>query len=145
MQKNGTTCFMRGAVFFRFAGFIELDGTLSCVLRQFRLILSYELVRRGEGLMSSSDLLLSLSQKALQLLQEDADKIEKLIEVQMENLATRKCPLYEEVLDTQMYGLSREIDFAIRAELISEIAGKQIMMKLERNLAQLYEALNEKK
>ncbi|GAA4856732.1 YlaN family protein [Paenibacillus vulneris] len=94
--------------------------------------------------MSSSELLLGLSQKALYLLQEDADKIEKLIEVQMENLTTRKCPLYEEVLDTQMYGLSREIDFAIRAELITETVGKQILVKLERNLAQLYEALNKK-
>ncbi|TDF96536.1 YlaN family protein [Paenibacillus piri] len=94
--------------------------------------------------MSSSELLLSLSQKALHLLQEDADKIEKLIEVQMENLTTRKCPLYEEVLDTQMYGLSREIDFAIRADLINEAAGKLILVKLERNLAELYEALNKK-
>ncbi|WP_082053227.1 YlaN family protein [Gordoniibacillus kamchatkensis] len=91
--------------------------------------------------MSSSDLLLTLNQKALQLLQEDADKIEKLIEVQMENLTTRKCPLYEEVLDTQMYGLSREIDFAVRAGLVTDSVGKQILSKLERNLAQLYEAL----
>ncbi|AEI42439.1 YlaN family protein [Paenibacillus mucilaginosus] len=93
----------------------------------------------------SSDVLLSLSQKALQLLQEDADKIEKLIEVQMENLTTRKCPLYEEVLDTQIYGLSREIDFAIRAELVQEAAGKQILVKLERNLAALYEAMSQNK
>jgi uncharacterized protein YlaN (UPF0358 family) len=63
----------------------------------------------------------------------------------MENLTTRQCPLYEEVLDTQMYGLSREIDFAVRAGLITVVAGKEIMSKLERNLAQLYEALNEKK
>ncbi|MFC0213194.1 DUF1507 family protein [Paenibacillus chartarius] len=91
--------------------------------------------------MSSSDLLLTLNHKAIQLLQEDADKIEKLIEVQMENLTTRQCPLYEEVLDTQMYGLSREVDFAVRAGLITEQAGKQILSKLERNLAQLYEAL----
>jgi uncharacterized protein YlaN (UPF0358 family) len=99
---------------------------------------------QGGSSMSSSDLLLSLSQKAFLLLQEDADKIEKLIEVQMENLTTRKCPLYEEVLDTQMYGLSREIDFAIRADLISEVTGKQILIKLERNLAELYEALSKK-
>lgn len=100
---------------------------------------------RGKLGMSSSDLLLDMNQKALNLLQEDADKIEKLIEVQMENLTTRQCPLYEEVLDTQMYGLSREIDFAIRAGLISELPGKQILNKLERNLAELYEALNNKK
>jgi uncharacterized protein YlaN (UPF0358 family) len=91
--------------------------------------------------MSSSDPLIQLSNKAFQLLQEDAKKIETLIQVQMENLATRKCPLYEEVLDTQMYGLSREIDFAVRAGLIQESDGKELMFKLERNLADLYDAL----
>ncbi|QJC52399.1 YlaN family protein [Paenibacillus albicereus] len=94
--------------------------------------------------MSSPEVLVHLHQKAVQLLQDDANKIEKLIEVQMENLATRKCPLYEEVLDTQMYGFSREVDFAVRAGLIEELAGKAIISKLERNLAQLYEALDQK-
>ncbi len=92
--------------------------------------------------MSTSEILLNLNQKALILLQEDANKIEKLIEVQMTTLTNRRCPLYEEVLDTQMYGCSREIDFAVRAGLINEAAGKEIMSKLERNLAKLYEALN---
>lgn len=91
--------------------------------------------------MSSSEMLLQLNQKAMHLLQEDARKIENLIQVQMENLATRQCPLYEEVLDTQMYGLSREIDFAVRAGLIQESEGKELLVNLERNLAQLYEAL----
>jgi uncharacterized protein YlaN (UPF0358 family) len=95
----------------------------------------------GEEIVSSSEILLTLHQKAYTLLEEDADKIEKLIEVQMENLTTRKCPLYEEVLDTQMYGLSREVDFAIRAGLITDNIGKEILSKLERNLAKLYEAL----
>jgi uncharacterized protein YlaN (UPF0358 family) len=99
----------------------------------------------GGNLMSSSDVLLELNHKALNLLQEDADHIEKLIELQMATLTNRRCPLYEEVLDTQMYGLSREIDFAVRAGLISEFAGKQILSKLERYLAQLYEALNDNK
>lgn len=94
--------------------------------------------------MSSSDFMEQLNKKALSLLQGDADKIEKLIEVQMENLATRKCPLYEEVLDTQMYGFSREVDFAVRAGLVQEVVGKEILSKLERNLAVLYEALNSK-
>lgn len=95
--------------------------------------------------MSSSEILLTLHQKAYNLLEEDADKIEKLIEVQMENLTTRKCPLYEEVLDTQMYGLSREVDFAVRAGLITDNIGKDILSKLERNLAKLYEALGNNK
>lgn len=91
--------------------------------------------------MASSDVMVHLNQKALRLLQEDADKIEKLIAIQMENLATRKCPLYEEVLDTQMYGFSRAVDFAVRAGLLDEGAGKQLVMELERNLALLYEAM----
>ncbi|MNV89260.1 hypothetical protein D3C71_1835410 [compost metagenome] len=62
----------------------------------------------------------------------------------MENLATRYCPLYEEVLDTQMYGFSKEVDFAVRAGLVPEQTGKLVLSELERNLAVLYEALNKK-
>lgn len=62
----------------------------------------------------------------------------------MQNLTTRQCPLYEEVLDTQIYGFSREVDFAIRAGLIDEKSGKEMISRLERNLATLYEALNQK-
>ncbi|ANY72055.1 MULTISPECIES: YlaN family protein [Paenibacillus] len=93
--------------------------------------------------MTSSDLQEQLNLKAISLLHEDADKILKLIEVQMENLATRYCPLYEEVLDTQMYGFSKEVDFAVRAGLLPESTGKQLISKLERNLALLYEAMNQ--
>ncbi|GIO55490.1 YlaN family protein [Paenibacillus cellulositrophicus] len=92
--------------------------------------------------MTSSELQEQLNIKAINLLKDDAEKIEKLIEVQMENLATRYCPLYEEVLDTQMYGFSREVDFAVRAGLVPELTGKQLVSELEKNLANLYEALN---
>ncbi|MBB5172218.1 YlaN family protein [Texcoconibacillus texcoconensis] len=80
------------------------------------------------------------SEKAYALLKEDAQKILKLIEVQMENLTMPQCPLYEEVLDTRMFGLSREIDFAIRLNLISEEAGKELLDELERQLSALHEA-----
>ncbi|MED3038156.1 DUF1507 family protein, partial [Bacillus tropicus] len=46
-------------------------------------------------------------EKALALLQADAEKILRLIKVQMDHLTMPQCPLYEEVLDTQMFGLSR--------------------------------------
>ena len=80
------------------------------------------------------------SEKAYALLKADANKILKLIEVQMTNLTMPQCPLYEEVLDTQMFGLSKEIDFAIRLELIEEELGKQLLSELERQLAALHEA-----
>lgn len=95
--------------------------------------------------MSAPEMTEFMHERAIRLLQDDAGKIEKLIEVQMENLTTRQCPLYEEVLDTQMYGFSREVDFAIRAGLISETDGKEILSRLERNLATLYEALDRKR
>ncbi|MFD1126853.1 YlaN family protein [Paenibacillus sp. 453mf] len=94
--------------------------------------------------MTSSNLQEHLSSKAISLLEEDADKIKKLIQVQMENLATRYCPLYEEVLDTQVFGFSKEVDFAVRAGLLPAETGKQLVNNLERNLAVLYEALNNK-
>ena len=80
------------------------------------------------------------SKKAYALLKADAEKIQKLIEVQMENLTMPQCPLYEDVLDTQMFGLSREIDFAIRLNLIEAEIGKQLLTDLERKLASLHEA-----
>ncbi|WP_188631681.1 YlaN family protein [Lentibacillus kapialis] len=78
-------------------------------------------------------------EKAYALLKADADRILKLIEVQIENLTMPQCPLYEEVLDTQMFGLSREIDFAVRLNLIGENEGKALLENLERQLNRLHE------
>ncbi|GAE32654.1 YlaN family protein [Halalkalibacter hemicellulosilyticus] len=78
--------------------------------------------------------------KAFALLRSDADKIRQLIEVQMENLTMPQCPLYEDVLDTQMFGLSKEIHFAVRLGLIEEEDGKQILDELERKLADLHDS-----
>ncbi|CQR47823.1 hypothetical protein BN1058_02154 [Paraliobacillus sp. PM-2] len=82
----------------------------------------------------------SNTDKAYALLKADADKILKLIKVQMDNLTMPQCPLYEEVLDTQMFGLSREIDFAVRLNLVTEEEGKQLLESLERQLNLLHEA-----
>ncbi|HZG70847.1 MAG TPA: YlaN family protein [Chondromyces sp.] len=83
-------------------------------------------------------------EKAYSLLKADAEKILRLIKVQMDNLTMPQCPLYEEVLDTQMFGLSREIDFAIRLGLVEEKEGKDLLDSLERELSILHEASTEK-
>ncbi|PRO64756.1 YlaN family protein [Alkalicoccus urumqiensis] len=88
----------------------------------------------------STEILSEQSEKAYALLKEDADKIVKLIEVQMKNLTMPQCPLYEEVLDTQMFGLSREIDFAIRLQLVSEEEGRRLLTDLEQQLSALHDA-----
>lgn len=90
--------------------------------------------------MLASDMIINHQEKANVLLKADADKILKLIKVQMDNLTMPQCPLYEEVLDTQMFGLSREIDFAVRLGLINEKSGKDILDQLEKELSALHEA-----
>jgi uncharacterized protein YlaN (UPF0358 family) len=96
------------------------------------------------GSMLASDMMVNHQEKAYALLQADADKILKLIKVQMDNLTMPQCPLYEEVLDTQMFGLSREIDFAVRLGLIEANEGKAILDELERELSALHEASTKK-
>lgn len=78
-------------------------------------------------------------EQAYALLKHDAEKILRLIEVQIGNLTMPQCPLYEEVLDTQMYGLSREIDFAVRLNLISKNEGNELLENLERQLNIMHE------
>lgn len=92
------------------------------------------------GMNMSSEVALNHKEKAYALLKADADKILKLIKVQMDNLTMPQCPLYEEVLDTQMFGLSREIDFAVRLGLVEELNGKALLESLERELSTLHEA-----
>ena len=82
---------------------------------------------------------LTQRKEAYELLKIDAEKILRLIEVQIDNFMMPQCPLYEEVLDTQMFGLSREIDFAIRLDLIDETEGKELIDNLERKLNILHE------
>ncbi|RFU71134.1 DUF1507 family protein [Peribacillus saganii] len=88
----------------------------------------------------TSEMLVNHQERAYALLKADADKILKLIKVQMDNLTMPQCPLYEEVLDTQMFGLSREIDFAVRLGLVEEAVGKELLEALEHELSALHEA-----
>ncbi|MEW4058281.1 YlaN family protein [Bacillus siamensis] len=92
----------------------------------------------------ASEIIVDHQQKALELLKSDAEKILKLIRVQMDNLTMPQCPLYEEVLDTQMFGLSREIDFAVRLGLVDENDGKELLDRLERELSALHDAFTGK-
>lgn len=92
----------------------------------------------------ASEIAVDHREKAYALLKADADKILKLIKVQMDNLTMPQCPLYEEVLDTQMFGLSREIDFAVRLGLIEIVEGKELLDALEKELSSLHDASTKK-
>ena len=83
-------------------------------------------------------------EKAIKQLQVDADKIAQLIKVQMDHLTMPQCPLYEEVLDTQMFGLAREIDFAVKLGLIERMNGNEILSSLEQEMTVLHELYTSK-
>ena len=83
-------------------------------------------------------------EKAIKQLQVDADKIAQLIKVQMDHLTMPQCPLYEEVLDTQMFGLAREIDFAVKLGLIERMSGNEILSSLEQEMTVLHELYTSK-
>ncbi|HDB7367381.1 TPA: YlaN family protein [Staphylococcus aureus] len=82
----------------------------------------------------------TMKNAALKQLTKDADEILHLIKVQLDNLTLPSCPLYEEVLDTQMFGLQKEVDFAVKLGLVDREDGKQIMLSLEKELSKLHEA-----
>ena len=81
-----------------------------------------------------------MSNVAYEQLNQDADRILHLIKVQMDNLTLPSCPLYEEVLDTQMFGLQKEVDFAVKLGLVDKEDGKNLMLRLEKELSKLHEA-----
>jgi uncharacterized protein YlaN (UPF0358 family) len=98
-----------------------------------------------EGSIVTAETTVNHEEKAYALLKADAEKILKLIKVQMDHLTMPQCPLYEEVLDTQMFGLSREIDFAVRLGLVDGDVGRGILGELERELSLLHEAFTTNK
>ena len=83
---------------------------------------------------------MNINSAAYEQLNQDADRILHLIKVQMDNLTMPSCPLYDEVLDTQMFGLQKEVDFAVKLGLVDKEDGKNLMLRLEKELSKLHEA-----
>ncbi|MDU1594231.1 MAG: YlaN family protein [Staphylococcus lugdunensis] len=87
----------------------------------------------------------NLKSVAYEQLNKDADRILQLIKVQIDNLTLPSCPLYEEVLDTQMFGLQKEVDFAVQLGLVDKEDVKDLMLRLEKELSKLHEAFTDVK
>lgn len=83
------------------------------------------------------------SEMALNLLLEDAERIKRLIRNQENSLCIAQCKAFEEVVDTQMYGLSRQVAFATRLGIVDNAVGQQLMADLEKDLNQLYSEVYE--
>lgn len=77
-------------------------------------------------------------EEALQILKNDTEKIYSLIDSQKEHLCFAACPAFEEVVDTQLFGLSKQIDFAIRLGVLEKEEGYRILSDLETSLNNMY-------
>lgn len=84
--------------------------------------------------------------EALDVLLDDATKIFQLIDNQKNQLCLTECPAFNEIVDTQMFGLSKEISFAKKIGAIHSDEGDRILGDLEKKLNDLYiKAYDEKK
>ena len=81
---------------------------------------------------------------ALEQLQENANKIYQLINQQKNHLCIAKCPAFEEVVDTQLFGLSKQVEFAVAIGVVEANEGHQIMADLEYTLNEVYSEVYEK-
>ena len=71
-------------------------------------------------------------------IEEDVMKIEEMINACVSVKGQRTCPLYQDVIDTQIYGLSKEINLAVEIGCISQEAGRIILADLEDKASEMY-------
>jgi len=76
-------------------------------------------------------------------IEEDVMRIEEMINACVAVRGERKCPLYQDVIDTQIYGLSKEINLAVEIGCISQEAGRIILADLEDKASEMYSNIEE--
>ena len=81
--------------------------------------------------------------KVRRRIEEDVVKIEEMINACVSVKGQRKCPLYQDVIDTQIYGLTKEINLAVEIGCISQEAGRIILADLENKASEMYSNLAE--
>ena len=81
--------------------------------------------------------------KVRRRIEEDVVKIEEMINACVSVKGQRKCPLYQDVIDTQIYGLTKEINLAVEIGCISQEAGRIILADLENKASEMYSNIEE--
>lgn len=76
--------------------------------------------------------------KVRRRIEEDVVKIEEMINACVSVKGQRKCPLYQDVIDTQIYGLTKEINLAVEIGCISQEVGRLILADLEDKASEMY-------
>ncbi|WP_035445756.1 DUF1507 family protein [Atopobacter phocae] len=80
-----------------------------------------------------------MNDKARTVLKENADAIYQLIMSQKNHLCLSECPAFEEVVDTQLFGLSKQLEFAVAIGELSQKESQQMINQLEGLLDEIYQ------
>lgn len=76
--------------------------------------------------------------EAVEALNQEAIKIKQLITNQQNYQCITQCKAFEEVVDTQMYGFSRQVEYAQKIGVLTREEGSKIMAGLEQELNKVY-------
>lgn len=77
-------------------------------------------------------------QDALDVINVEAEKIKNLIKNQCNYECISQCKAFEEVVDTQMFGFSKQLEFAQHIGVINRKESQTLILELETELNQLY-------
>ncbi|MGO2082412.1 DUF1507 family protein [Vagococcus sp.] len=77
-------------------------------------------------------------QFALDMLNDEAEKIKNLIKNQRNYECISQCKAFEEVIDTQMFGFSKQLEYAQKIGIISRKDSQQLIVTLEAELNDIY-------
>ncbi len=75
----------------------------------------------------------------------DIKKVEDLIEAQLSVKKYRECPLFQDVIDTQIFGISKELELAVEIGFISKEYSASVLSELEDKLNSMYLNLEKRK
>lgn len=81
--------------------------------------------------------------KVRKRIEEDVMQIEDMINACVAIRGQKKCPLYQDVIDTQIYGLTKEINLAVEIGCMSREAGRDILAGLEEKASAMYVNTNQ--
>ncbi|MGX4686512.1 DUF1507 family protein [Vagococcus sp. JNUCC 83] len=83
--------------------------------------------------------MLELSKKTvIGALELEANKIKYLLTNQRNHQCIAQCKAFEEVVDTQMFGFSKQIEFAHSIGVIDKQEGLDMIIELEKELNKVY-------
>jgi len=77
-------------------------------------------------------------ESVLSALNHEANKIKHLLTNQRNHQCIAQCKAFEEVVDTQMFGFSKQVEFAQSIGLIDKQDGLDMIIELEKELNKVY-------